>query len=100
MNGGRLWFCGLFLLLTLTAFPQKTQKSKSQLQKEKQQNLEKIKETERILQETSNQKKNSIGELSALNQRITQQESLITSIKEELRLLDADIQENQEIVSA
>jgi septal ring factor EnvC (AmiA/AmiB activator) len=100
MNGGRICLLVFFLLFTLTAFPQKTQKSKSQLQKEKQQNLEKIKETERILQETSNRKKNSLGELSALNQRITQQESLITSITDELRLLDADIEENQELVSA
>jgi septal ring factor EnvC (AmiA/AmiB activator) len=100
MNAGRICLVVLFLLFTVTAFPQKTQKSKSQLQKEKQQNLEKIKETERILQETSNRKKNSLGELSALNQRITQQESLITSITDELRLLDADIGENQELVSA
>jgi septal ring factor EnvC (AmiA/AmiB activator) len=100
MNAGRICLVVLLLLFTVTAFPQKTQKSKSQLQKEKQQNLEKIKETERILEETSNRKKNSLGELSALNQRITQQESLITSITDELRLLDADIGENQELVSA
>jgi len=99
MNVGRILLF-LLLLLTIPAFPQKQQKSKSQLQKEKQQNLEKIKETERILTETSARKKNSIGELSALNQRITQQEELIKSITAEIRLLDADIEENQELVSA
>jgi septal ring factor EnvC (AmiA/AmiB activator) len=100
MSAGRICLVVLALLLTLPAFPQKQQKTKSQLQKEKQQSLEKIKETERILTETSNRKKNSIGELSALNQRITQQEELIGSITGELRLLDADIRENQELVSA
>ena len=76
------------------------QKSKSQLQKEKQQNLEKIKETEKILSETGLQKKNTLGELSALNQRIGQQESLINSIKSEISLLDSDINENNQIIQA
>jgi septal ring factor EnvC (AmiA/AmiB activator) len=75
-------------------------KSKSQLQKEKLQNLEKIKETERILNETSQQKKNSLGELSALNQRITQQEQLIGSIKGEISLLDRDIDEDNDMIDA
>ncbi|MEJ0031770.1 MAG: peptidoglycan DD-metalloendopeptidase family protein [Bacteroidota bacterium] len=95
---------GKFLLLVLIvlALPAIAQKgkSKSQLQKEKQQNLEKIKETERILNETSQQKKNSLGELSALNQRITQQEDLITSIKGEIGLLDRDINEDNDMIDA
>jgi septal ring factor EnvC (AmiA/AmiB activator) len=100
MNGGRIGLFVLFLLIPLAVFPQKAQKSKTQLQKEKAQNLAKIKETERILNETATLKKNSLGELSALNQRISQQEQLIGSINGELHLLDADIQENQEIVAA
>jgi murein hydrolase activator len=76
------------------------QKSKAQLQKEKQQNLDKIKETEKILDETSQQKKTSLGELTALNQRIQQQESLIASIKNEIYFLDADIGENNQIIRA
>jgi outer membrane lipoprotein-sorting protein len=65
-------------LLLLTGFfvSAQTQKSKTQLQKEKQQNLEKIKETEKILSETSQQKKSTMGELAALTQRIHQQETL------------------------
>lgn len=76
------------------------QKSKTQLQREKQRNLEKIKETERILDETGVQKKNSLGELNALNQRIRQQESLIKSIQSEVSLLDYDISENNQIIDA
>jgi murein hydrolase activator len=76
------------------------QKSKSQLQKEKQQNLEKIKETEKILDETSQQKKTSLGELNALNVRVSQQEGLIGSIKGEIYLLDGDISENNQIISS
>jgi len=99
MNAGRAI---LILLLVVLALPTAAQKgkSKSQLQKEKQQNLEKIKETERILDETAQQKKNSIGELSALNQRINQQEQLIGSIKGEINLLDRDINEDNDMIDA
>ncbi len=99
MTAGRL-FLFLTLIAALLAAPQAfaQKKSKAQLQREKQQNLEKIKETERIISETNQQKKNSIGELNALNQRINQQESLIMSIKGEMDLLDSDISENMQII--
>ena len=84
-------FCASF------AFAQKT---KSQLQREKQQNLEKIKETEKILTQTTAQKRNTLGELAALNRRIEQQEQLIRSIKSEISLLDGDIDENNQIIHA
>jgi septal ring factor EnvC (AmiA/AmiB activator) len=87
----------IFLLISSHAFGQK---NKSQLQKEKQQNLEKIRETEKILEETGQQKKNSIGELNALNQRIGQQEELISSTKGEIHFLDTDIDENTQFVQA
>jgi septal ring factor EnvC (AmiA/AmiB activator) len=76
------------------------QKSKAQLQKEKQQNLEKIKEVEKIIAETAAKKKNSLGELTALNQRIEHQESLISSINGEINILDGDIGENNDIIQA
>jgi murein hydrolase activator len=91
----------LFLLLfSLLCFPALAQKkSKSQLQKEKQQSLQKISEVEKILKQTSTQRKNSIGELSALNERIREQERLIAGIKDELRYLDSEITENNDIIS-
>lgn len=99
MYAGRgLLLLTVLVLLSQPLYSQKSQKNKGQLQKEKQQNLEKIKETERILEETARQKKNSLGELNALKQRITQQESLIQSIKSEINLLEGDIDENQDII--
>lgn len=99
MTAGKLFYFSFFITLIFFLDAQ-AQKSKSQLQKEKQQNLEKIKETEKILTETGEQKKNSIGELVALNQRILQQESLIKSIQSEISLLDYDISENNQIIDA
>jgi murein hydrolase activator len=99
MTAGKIFTFILFIALVFS-FDAFAQKSKSQLQKEKQQNLEKIKETEKILAETGEQKKNSIGELVALNQRIAQQEALIKSIQSEISLLDYDISENNQIIDA
>lgn len=95
MTAGKLI---VLLSVTFISFSCWSQKSKSQLQREKQQNLEKIKETEKILTETATEKKNSIGELRALNKRIEQQETLMSGISAEIGLLDLDIQENNQII--
>ncbi|CAN5397203.1 peptidoglycan DD-metalloendopeptidase family protein [soil metagenome] len=76
------------------------QRNKVQLQKEKQQNLDKIKEIEKILKEMEQQKSSSLGELAALTQRIRQQEALILSVQSEMELMDMDIGENNEILKA
>ncbi len=90
----------LVVLLFVFPFFVFAQKNKSQLQKERQQDLERIKETEKILDETSNEKKNSIGELTALNRRIEQQETLISSIKSEIALLDGGLEEDNQVIEA
>lgn len=95
--GRRILFFSFFLLFTFSVVAQKT---KSQLQKEKQESLNKIKEVEKIIGETSTKKKNSLGELTALNQRIRVQENLISSIKGEVNVLDSEIMENNDIINA
>ena len=97
MSAGKLAHI-IFFLILFSLSDAIAQKTKSQLQKEKQQNQEKIKEVEKILAETSAQKKNTLGELSALKQRIQQQENLITSIKGEMSFLDTEIGENNGII--
>ena len=100
MSAGKRLFFGLTVLFVLLTFYTHAQRNKAQLQREKQKNLEKIKETERILGETSTQKKNSLGQLSALNHRIQQQETLIASVNAEISLLNVDISENNQIIDA
>ncbi|MFO7257280.1 MAG: peptidoglycan DD-metalloendopeptidase family protein [Bacteroidota bacterium] len=99
MFAGRGVLVVLFFCL-LTIPPAFGQKSKAQLQQEKQRNLARIKEVEGILSETVAKKTNSLGELNALNQRIRQQESLINSIRGEIGLLDGEISENNDIIEA
>ncbi|MBL0742321.1 murein hydrolase activator EnvC family protein [Chryseolinea lacunae] len=96
MNAGRSAL--LLLIFGCLSFAALAQKTKAQLQKEKQQNLEKIKEVEKIIEETSTQKKNSLGELTALNQRVNEQEKLVSSIKGEVGLLDNEISDNNDII--
>ena len=97
MSAGKLAHI-IFILILISFSDALAQKTKSQLQKEKQQNQEKIKEVEKILAETTVQKKNTLGELSALKQRIQQQEDLINSIKGEMSFLDTEIGENNGII--
>ena len=99
MIAGKSLACSLVLFLFLTGSVN-AQRNKVQLQKEKQQNLDKIKETEKILTQTSQQKKTSIGELLAFSQRIRQQEALILSIQSEIELMNMDINENNDILRA
>ncbi len=89
-----------FLILFSSSFAIAQKKNKTQLQRERQLNLEKIKETEKILEETEHEKKTSLGELVALNKRISQQENLVSTIKDEVDLLDADIDEDNQIIDA
>lgn len=98
MSGGRIFLFAAFILISFCASAQK--KTKAQLQREKQQQLEKIQAVEKILSETATKKKNTVGELNALNQRIIEQENLIESIKKEISFLDGEIGENNDIIKA
>jgi septal ring factor EnvC (AmiA/AmiB activator) len=98
MCAGKKLLC--FFLIIFCSLSVFAQKSKNQLQKEKQQNLEKIKEVEKIITETSAKKKNTLGALSALTEQIRAQEKLVKSIKGEMTLLDGEISENNDIIVA
>ncbi|MEO9483473.1 MAG: peptidoglycan DD-metalloendopeptidase family protein [Ekhidna sp.] len=86
-----------FLLLDFDAFSQKT---KSQLELEKKENLRKIAEAERILNETADEKKVTLGQLRALNQQINARASLIRSIGSEITILDNEITDLRIVVSS
>lgn len=91
-----------FLALALTAVAQKEKSSadRTKLEKEKKENLQKIKEAQQILTETSTKKKTSIGQLNAINEQIEARESLIRSISMELDLLKSQIDEISSVINA
>ncbi len=90
----------LILLLLVLVFPLYAQKSKSQLQKEKKENLQKIKEAQATLQKTSAEKGVSIGQLNAYKFQINAQANLIANYKSEIALLTNEIDQDQQIISA
>ncbi|GAB3822703.1 hypothetical protein GCM10028895_27780 [Pontibacter rugosus] len=78
---------------------QKT-KSKAQLEKEKKENLTRIKEANRILQQTKKQKEASIGQLNAIQEKITVQKGVISNISKEINYIESDVKETEGIVGA
>lgn len=90
-------FFFLVLLLPLVTYAQK-QKSKAQLEKEKKENLNRIKEANRILQQTKVQKEASIGQLNVIQEKIVVQKGVISTISREIKLLESGMKETEGIV--
>ncbi|MFD3003378.1 murein hydrolase activator EnvC family protein [Pontibacter toksunensis] len=95
----RFIFFLLLLCLPLATHAQKT-KSKAQLEKEKKENLRRIKEANRILQQTKKQKEASIGQLNAIQEKITVQKGVISNISREINYIESDVKETEGIVGA
>ncbi|WP_277476719.1 murein hydrolase activator EnvC family protein [Catalinimonas alkaloidigena] len=95
----------MLIMLLCTLFGQsallaQTTPKRSQLEQEKKVTLQKIKEAQQILTETSSRKKTSLGQLNAINRQIEAREALITSINEELALLKSQIREITGVIEA
>jgi murein hydrolase activator len=90
-------FFFLILILPLATLAQK-QKSKAQLEKEKKENLNRIQEANRILQQTKVQKEASIGQLNAIQEKIVVQKGVISTISREIQLLESGMKETEGIV--
>ncbi len=90
----------LFLLFLVLSFSLNAQNERLSLEKQKEDLLRKIQQTQRILIQTEEKKDNSLGRLRALNNQINSRGSLINAIKSEVSLLDEEIEENQSIIDA
>ena len=90
----------LSLLLLFTFDISVAQKSKSQLEKEKKENLKKIQEASKVLEQTKVEEKATIGQLNAINEKVRAQQSLIYTIKREINYMVRDIEDNEILISA
>lgn len=90
-------FLLFFVLIQSAAFGQKT---KTELEKEKRENLQKIAEAEKILAETEKEKRATVGQLRALNQQVSAREGLISSLNQEVSLIDSELDDLGLIVRA
>lgn len=100
MSASKVLIGPLIFLLVLTATAAFCQKSRAQLEKEKQDNLKRIEEAQAILDQTESQKKSTLGQLSAITRQIEAREMLIRSINEEIAYLASDIREIDEVARA
>ena len=92
-----------FYILVLIPFfftPSFAQKTKQTLENEKNENLKRIEEAEKILKSTEKQKAATLGQLNALNAQIRSRQSLISSIREEISLYNEEIKETESIIEA
>lgn len=71
------------------------QKSRQQLEKEKQDNLDRLKQLQGILKQTSEQKRASLGQLKAIRQQISAQNRKIELINDDLELMNSELSELQ-----
>ncbi|AKD02424.1 peptidoglycan DD-metalloendopeptidase family protein [Pontibacter korlensis] len=94
----RIAFFLLLLSLPMATMAQK--KSKAQLEKEKKENLTRIKEANQILQQTKKQKQASIGQLNAIKEKITVQKGVIDNISREINFIESDVKETEGIVGS
>ncbi len=83
----------IVFFLCLISYNLFSQKSRDQLEKDKKDNLKKIEEVNSILQETSQDKHTSIGQLQAIKQKIATTQQIIESMNEEILLLDGETSE-------
>ena len=90
----------IIFLFFIFSSPLYAQKSKASLQKEKKENLQKIKEAQATLQKTSAEKDVSIGQLNAYKFQINAQANLIANYKSEINLLENEIEQDQQIIDA
>lgn len=100
LSSNKSTFGFLFFLLFLLHSPVWAQKSKQDLEKEKKQNLKKIQEASKVLEQTKVEEKATIGQLNAINEKVRAQKSLIGTIKREINYMDRDIDDNQVLIES
>ncbi|NDK57119.1 murein hydrolase activator EnvC family protein [Pontibacter fetidus] len=92
----------LLLLIVVVPFAADAQKkkSKAQLEREKKENLTRIKEASRILKQTKAQKEATLGQLNAIKEKITVQKGVISNISREINYIESDVEETEGIVGS
>jgi murein hydrolase activator len=88
------------LFLCFSHFLCLSQKSKQQLEKEKKENLKRIEEANRILNETKDKKTATIGKLTVIKQKMETTTRIIRNVSDEITILDSETQEATSLIEA
>ena len=100
LSNSLLYSSYLVLFFITTHYPARAQNEKSKLEQEKKSTQKKIAEAQQILKQTSSKKQASIGQLNAINKQIEARTSLINSISAEMTILNQQIGEDSNVISA
>jgi len=90
----------LLFFAFLLCFHAEGQKSKSQLEKEKKENQKKISEAQKILKETETERRATLGQLKALNRQIQVRKKVISSLNQEINMIEGEIGDLSIVTSA
>lgn len=72
-----------------------TNPSREELQKQEQSLRKELDELNRLLEQTKNNKKSSLGQLAVIRSKIAKREALVNGIRNQVKILDAAIYNNQ-----
>jgi len=83
------------LFLVLFAFSQTQAQTREDLQKQEQSIRKELEELNQLLEQTKKNKKNSLGQLAVIRSKIAKREALVNGIRNQVKILDAAIYNNQ-----
>jgi len=78
----------------------KNQQEKQNLEKERQKLLKDIELTKRLLDKTTENKKQTLSQLETLQKQIEMRQRVIANLNKEIRIIDSEIKETDGVVSA
>jgi len=96
-KGSQSYLLIFFCIISVSAFGQKT---KAQLEREKQENIRKIREAGNLLKATQSQKNSGLAQLAVIKKEINARNELIGSISQEVELLNSEIAEINDLIAS
>ena len=96
----KLFYLLFFTIQLIFIYEGTAQKSKSQLEKEKNSVQNQIKEAQQILAQTSKKKNASIGQLNAIKKQIQGHSQLIRTYSSEVKSLNSQIEEDAIVINS
>ena len=98
-----LFFLAVVVVAFFSALPEgysQVTKTRAQLEKEKADVQERLREFDKILKQTSARKKNSLGELQLVNRQLEARMTLISTLNKEINLINQEISETEKQITA
>ena len=90
----------LFIIISTLSYQLFAQQTRQSLEKEKNENIKKIKEGEKILNETETVKRATIGKLNVVKRQISSRGKLISNLRDEIDISNDEINDLNNIINS